>query len=612
MTFARIEMLYFIWAVPFLLGLCVFGMHRRRSILARFAVPRNLATIAPRASSARRWIKIALTIAALLFAAVTLAGPQYGYRWEKIERKGVDLILAIDCSRSMLAPDIQPNRLVRAKREVLDLLDMLQGDRIGLVAFAGTAFLQCPLTLDYQAVPIFLNALTPDFLPIGGTDMAAAIETATAAFDPEAPTEKAIILITDGEATGADPKTAAATAAKNGIKLFCIGVGSDDGVPIPDRNGAFMKDQSGGIVLARLNEPVLQQIAMLSGAAYVRSVAGDMDLKRIYREQIRGKMKAVEISGGKRQIRKDRYQWFLAVAVVLLLLEYLLPAGRRKKALSMLFLCLLVAGAARASDLGEALRQGTEAYQHGDFAQSMKHFTEAQVDAPDRPEIVYNLGNAAYRAGDYETARNQYGQVISNGTGPVRQKAYYNLGNTSFRLGQPKEALQFYDQALKLDPEDQQARENIEYLKRILQQQQPQPDSQSDESKRNSPQQSAGNDSSKPSESAPRSSLSPPDQPSPGQSPSDPEPSRSSKPAEAAKQMPEPAQSQGQENHRGAAPRSAESADTTAGKSGSQEPRSGSPAKDHGNLDHMLNRLQDKPGAAALPRYGKHQVEKDW
>ena len=231
----------------------------------------------------------------VLFTAVALAGPKYGYRWQEIRQQGVDIIIALDCSRSMTAADIQPTRLERAKREVFDLLAMLQGDRVGLVAFAGTAFLQCPLTLDYDAFNLFLNALSPDYLPVGGTDITGALATALDSFDPKSASDKAVILITDGENTGdGEPLKAAETLKEKKIKLFCIGVGGSDGVPIPEPAGGFKKDRSGQIVLSRLDENTLKKMAVVTGGTYVRSVAGDMDLDAIYTDEIRRTMEAAD------------------------------------------------------------------------------------------------------------------------------------------------------------------------------------------------------------------------------------------------------------------------------------------------------------------------------
>ncbi len=267
------------------------------------------------------------SLCTLFFLVLALSGPQYGYKWQEIERKGIDIIVALDCSRSMLATDISPTRLDRAKREVYDLLTMLQGDRIGLVAFSGTAFLQCPLTLDYNAFHLFLKTLTPDFLPVGGTDIFGAVSVSIAGFEEKANSEKAVILITDGENTGDDdPMKAAEEAEKAGVKLFCIGVGSGDGVPVPDKEGGFKKDKSGNIVLSKMDEDTLKKMAIRTGGTYVRSVSGDMDLDAIYKDEIRGKMEASTLQSGRKQIWEDRYQWFLGFAIIALMIELFLPA----------------------------------------------------------------------------------------------------------------------------------------------------------------------------------------------------------------------------------------------------------------------------------------------
>jgi len=298
MTFARIEMLFLIWAAPVLALIVAYGMRRRRKALSRFASPNGLAVIAPTSSARRRWVKGGLLIAGLAFLSLSLSGPRYDFRWQEIERRGVDILIALDCSRSMLARDLQPTRLDRAKREVLDLIAMLQGDRVGLAAFSGTAFLQCPLTLDYAAFHLFLEVLSPDYLPVGGTDITGALTVARNGFDPKSAAEKAVILITDGENTGrGDPVAAARKLDEAGITLFCIGVGGEEGVPVPAADGGFKKDREGQIVMTRLDEDLLQRMALLTGGTYVRSVAGDMDLDVVYRQEIRGKMEAAALAG---------------------------------------------------------------------------------------------------------------------------------------------------------------------------------------------------------------------------------------------------------------------------------------------------------------------------
>ena len=330
MKFASINMLFLIWAVPVLLLFFLYGQRRRVKILKKYASTASLKIIAPNVSNQRRWFKTVFLIVSVIFIAIALSGPQYGFHWQEIEQKGIDIFIALDCSKSMLADDIKPNRLERAKREVYDLLSMLRGDRAGLVAFAGAAFVQCPLTLDYQAFNIFMNALNTEYLPVGGTDIAGAINAAIEGFPESEKTEKAIIIITDGENTGGDAFEAAKQAAKVGVKVFCIGVGKSEGIPVPEKDGGFKKDKNGKIILTKLDENTLIKIADITGGAYVRSVAGDMDLENIYLKSIRGELEQSTLKSGKKKIWEDRYQWPLGFAIFMLVIMLLIPSTIKK------------------------------------------------------------------------------------------------------------------------------------------------------------------------------------------------------------------------------------------------------------------------------------------
>ena len=326
MSFQNPHMLFLVWVIPGLALAYWYGRRRRGKILEAFALRQGLARIIPQGLDRRRRWRAVLVLTACTLLVTAMAGPRYGFHWQEIERKGVDIVIALDCSRSMLASDIQPTRLDRAKRKIYDLLAMLQGDRVGLVAFSGTAFLQCPLTIDYTAFYLFLDVLTPDYLPLGGSDLAAAVNVSQQAFDPQSKADRAIILITDGENTGTgDPMKAAAAAQASGIKLFCIGVGSNDGVPIPALDGGFKKDARGQIVLSRLDEPLLTRMATGTGGAYVRSVAGDMDLEAVYIDQIRAQMDETTVESSRKKVWADRYQWPLTFAVMLLICSRWVP-----------------------------------------------------------------------------------------------------------------------------------------------------------------------------------------------------------------------------------------------------------------------------------------------
>lgn len=592
--FARLEMLFLVWAVPVLLLVYVYGMKKRGRILSRFSHARGLRSIAPDTGKTRRKIKAALALAALVFISLSLAGPQYGYHWREVERKGVDIIIALDCSKSMLADDISPTRLDRAKREVYDLLTLLEGDRVGLVAFAGTAFMQCPLTLDYEAFYLFLKTLTPEYLPIGGTDLVAAIEAATGGFD-ETESEKAVILITDGENTGGrDPLDAAREAEKNGIKIFCIGVGSEDGVPVPDGEGGFRKNR-GEIVLTKLDEETLKRTAVTTGGTYVRSVAGDMDLDAIYTNEIRAKMESATLESGRKRVWEDRYQWLLAPAILILMIEMFLPA--RKKSVQTLVACLAILVFQGDSVFANSAGEGLEAYEKGDYEKALELLIEAQLDDPDRPEILYNIGNAYYRKGDFESALGYYKDALNTEDTKLRQKAYYNIGNTEFRNGKPEDALKNYEEALSIDPDDEKARQNLEFVKKVIEMQKqqqdenkqcPNPDSEDGEGKEGEEQQKEGQDKEGQKQGGQQEQEGSKEQRDTGNE-------EREKEDPGAPQLPE---EEAPEEEKQAAP--AEPSENP-GEEG-----------ENAQADRVLNRLKDQPGKAMIPSYRERRVEKDW
>ena len=334
MKFDHPHILFFLWGLLPLAGLLVYGIFRHKKILARYAKASMFDHILPGFSYGPKWVKAVLAVLATGFAVVALAGPLAGYRWEKTTQKGVDIMIALDCSRSMLAQDVSPTRLTRAKREIIDLTRLMRSDRAGLVAFSGAAVLQCPLTLDYNAFGIFLDALDPDYLPVGGTDLTAALEACYNGFDPASTAGKAIILITDGEDTAGDEAALNKMVekfAKEKIRIFAIGVGDPAGAPIPAKGGGFKKDSTGNIILSKVDETMLKKITAMTQGRYVRSVAGDMDLEQIYSGDILGNMERKELTQGRKKVWEKRFQWALLPCVLLLLAELVFPQGSGRK-----------------------------------------------------------------------------------------------------------------------------------------------------------------------------------------------------------------------------------------------------------------------------------------
>lgn len=320
------------WVVVALLGLWVWAFRNRKQALERLADVGLLPQLVEQVDWRSRTLKAAIVTLGTLFLLIALIGPQWGFRWREIRRRGVDLVIALDVSKSMLAQDVKPSRLARAKLAIQELVPMLKGDRIGLVAFAGTSFVQCPLTVDYGAFLLTLDELDTNSIPRGGTAMTPAIRDSLKVFASSAPESRALILMTDGENHEEDPLSAAKEAAKLGVKIFTVGIGTPEGelIPITDEQGnqTFLKDREGRTVKSRLEEGLLRQIALETGGGYVRATTTSFGLDLIYHDRI-AQLHQQESEGTMKKQHELRFQWALAVALLLLVCEPLIGDRRR-------------------------------------------------------------------------------------------------------------------------------------------------------------------------------------------------------------------------------------------------------------------------------------------
>jgi len=330
MKFGNLSYFFLLWLIPGLIFFYVYAFIKKEKAIKEFCGNALFSKLVPSVQKGRQKLKVFFVLLGIFFLIFSLVRPKWGFHWEDIKRTGIDIIVAVDVSKSMLAEDVSPNRLERAKREVYDLCNMLEGDRIGLVAFAGTSFVQCPLTLDYAAFRMFLDYLDPDLIPTPGTAIGSAIRKATESFSRKERKSKALIIITDGEDHGSSPFKAANEAKKEGVKIFTIGIGKEGGTPLPlaDGSGGFLKDRKGAVVLSKLDEKTLQKIALETGGSYVRSVTGDMDLDKIYKSAIKGTMESKELKSTRQKRWEERFQWFIFIALVFLSLEFFI---REKK-----------------------------------------------------------------------------------------------------------------------------------------------------------------------------------------------------------------------------------------------------------------------------------------
>jgi len=332
MRFGNLNYFFLLWIIPLLIAFYVYAFRSRDRLLAVFCGQKLQPVLLPDRQRGRRAIKAFLILGGITLGIFALTRPQWGFHWEDIKRVGVDIMVAIDVSESMLAEDVKPSRLERAKREVYDLIHMMEGDRIGLIAFAGTSFVQCPLTLDYGACKMFLDYIEPDLIPVPGTALADAIRNAIKSFNTKERKSKVLILITDGEDHEGAPLEAAREAKQEGIKIFTIGVGQDGGAPIPlrDGSGGFKKDRRGDMIITHLDEATLQKIALETEGSYVRSVTGDMDLDKIYKVDIKQHIEGKELSSTRQRRWEQRFQWFVCAALLLIAGEFFISERRKQ------------------------------------------------------------------------------------------------------------------------------------------------------------------------------------------------------------------------------------------------------------------------------------------
>lgn len=475
MTLAHSWILHFLWILPVAGFALIVQTRKKRKAMEQFADEDLLKRLAPEDHKGKGFLKGIFLLCALSALLFSLAGPRWGSHYQEVSRKGVDIMILVDVSPSMMVEDVKPNRLERARREIIDFLKVIQGDRVGLVAFSGAAFVQCPLTLDYAALQMFLSALQPGLIPVPGTDMGAALEIGLSAFDYKTETDKVILLITDGEDNENRGLESARKASENGVKVFVFGIGEPSGGPVPadDGKGGFKKDKEGKLVLSKLDEETLKDMASLSGGSYVRSIAGDLDLDILYFDGIKEKTEDQTVKSGKIKVYEERFTFFVLAAFLFLLLEGLISdKGRAKLKTAFRFLILFfVYGFIQHAFATQTLatENADELYRSSRFKEAEKAYAGMDMDNPKDIRYRYNRGCAAYQSGQYKEASASFSSVMRRAEDKVVQfKAAYNLGNTAFKQGDFESAAMHYKKALIHNPSNEDARYNLELTLRAL------------------------------------------------------------------------------------------------------------------------------------------------
>jgi len=510
------------WAFVLLLcplmltALAAAAVRYKRRTMTRIGDPAVLSKLTDPLASRHQAVKTVFLVVAGLLFVMAAAGPRWGQSFQEIRRRGIDVLLAVDVSASMMAEDIKPNRLEQAKRELGLFIDRLEGDRVGVVAFAGRAFLQCPLTLDYAAARMLLDMVGPDLIPSPGTSIAEAIETAAEAFGSTEKKYKALILLTDGEDHSGKLGSAVQKASSEGVRLFAIGFGNPQGeiIPVRDSQGRlreYKKDRSGRTVVSKLDEDSLRQMAERTGGRYYRATAGEIEVDRVL-DDIRS-MEKKSLESRVFDQYEDRTGWFVGLALMFLMLEFFWPETEghfpwvfrqirqrmpalRFGSLKRIGVVFLVSsfGAQTAFSMGRVSSAHRD-YRRGDYARSAEKYKELSRKNPGDARIHFNLGDSLYRQEDYPAAVDAFNRAQESARHPaVRSRSAYNAGNALYRQGRYQEAIEKYKQALRLNPRDPDAKHNLEFALKALKSQQRQNEKKSGDDKKDGPPSGTGRD----------------------------------------------------------------------------------------------------------------------
>ncbi|HEY2139288.1 MAG TPA: VWA domain-containing protein, partial [Chthoniobacterales bacterium] len=477
--------------VPLLVALFARAERRAAIRLREFVSERLLPNLARTVDRRRRKLRFALTLLGVVLAITALAKPRWGYIYEDVKRKGLDLILGIDTSRSMLSNDVPPSRLQRVKLATQDLLDELQGDRVGLIAFAGRAFLQAPLTIDYNAAVEAINDLDTNTIPEGGTNISAAIELAVQTYGKSAIGNRALIIFTDGEELSGDALKTAKAAADAGVRIFSVGVGTPEGslIPLSGEGGAtsFVKDMNGQVVKSKLDEKRLKEIAEATGGFYVHLEDGPRTMRKLFDEGL-AKMQAGDIDDRMSRRPIERYQWPLGAAIFFFTAAFLLRERKRERVRarsSAVGPHRALAGATAVllcTATSYAAAPGLDAYRNDNYTEAYQQFEKTLKEHPNThaaDRIEFDAGTAAYKLGNYNQALEWFSQSLLSQDKTLQEKSHYNIGRTleeradvaetnEKALGELNNAQSHYEEALKLDSTDQRAKANLDEVKKKI------------------------------------------------------------------------------------------------------------------------------------------------
>ena len=504
------ELLTLLFLLPLLIGFLIWSFKKSKKNLSEFCVEKRIPELIPSFKPKFIFFKSLLLCLAVLFLIISLISPRWNFDIQSIEKQGSNIFIAIDVSKSMLASDISPNRLFRAKLEIAKLIDKLDGDKVGIIVFAGTSFLQSPLTHDYGMVKEWVQQIDVDSITAEGTSIKSAIETAIRGFSFLESNEKYLVIVSDGEEQDQQTNELAAEAKKQGIKIISIGIGSAEGAPI-NYNDELIKDKNGKIVISKLNESLLKDIAKITDGKYILSRSGNLNLENVYDNFIKKGQNRKNLKSSKIQRWQETYQIFLSFALLFLIIESLFglifnlinkPENKnrellksksiksrekkpkqKKNILPIIIFLILSSLSSRPAEafINPNIIQGDFNLKNSKFTSAKELYIKALSDNPQNARLNYNLARIIYKENNFKQAESLFKKSIQNNpkNDDLKEKAFYNLGNSYFKQKDYRKAISSYKAALKLDPQDRDALYNLKLAEKLL---------QDEEEKKNNPE----------------------------------------------------------------------------------------------------------------------------
>ena len=468
--------LWLLLLVPVLVLVALLGHRKRKKQLKAFGEPELLKDLMPDVSAYRPWVKLGLAVFAFALLVVMLARPQMGTKITHEKRNGIEAVIAIDVSNSMMAQDVVPSRLEKSKLLIENLVDHFTHDRIGLVVFAGDAFVQLPITTDYVSAKMFLQNIDPSLVATQGTDIAKAINLSMRSFSQQKDIGKAVIVITDGEDHEGGALEAAKAANDKGVRVFILGIGSTKGAPIPLQEGGYLTDRNGQTVLTALNETMCKEIAQAGKGTYIH-VDNTNDAQEKLNDEL-AKLQRADTQAVIYSEYGEQFQAVCIIVIILLIAEILIldiknPKLRNihlfgsKKPMAMLLL-LIVPTLAFAQSDRHFIRTGNKLYRNQNYPKAEVEYRKAMSQNGSNAHAVYNLGNALMMQQKDSAAIVQLenaGKMEANKT--RKAMAYHNIGTICQRHQLYGDAIKAYEEALRNNPNDNETRYNLALCKRL-------------------------------------------------------------------------------------------------------------------------------------------------